>query len=118
MKVLLKLSAEANGVAPKVLATVDDLDAIVSGGDAPALHGWRRVVFGEDALKLREGTIGIAFDGRGLRTIDCERPVNPVPAGGGRGKRRKRRNGEGIGDGAERVEVGEIAADAAEADGR
>ncbi|WP_075221041.1 ribonuclease D [Acuticoccus yangtzensis] len=91
MKVLLKLSAEAHGVAPKVLATVDDLEAIVSGQDAPALSGWRRVVFGDAALKLRSGEIGIAFDGRTLRTIECERPVNPVPAGAGRSRRRKKR---------------------------
>ncbi len=91
MKVLLKLSAEAHGVAPKVLATVDDLEAIVAGQDAPALSGWRRTVFGEAALKLRSGEIGIAFDGRSLTTIECERPVNPVPAGGGRGRRRRKR---------------------------
>jgi len=101
MKVLLKLCAEAHGVAPKVLATVDDLEAIVAGGDAPALHGWRRVVFGDAALKLKEGAIAIAFDGRCLRTIDCERPVNPPPPRG-KGRRRKRRgqaDGRGEGDG-------------------
>lgn len=95
MKVLLKLSAEAHGVAPRVLATVDDLEAIVAGGDAPALSGWRRVVFGEAALKLRAGEIGIAFDGRALRTIDCERPVNPMPGNGkSRRRRRKPRNAD------------------------
>ncbi|MCF3934473.1 ribonuclease D [Acuticoccus sp. M5D2P5] len=93
MKVLLKLCAEANGVAPKVVATVDELEAIVAGHDAPALAGWRRSVFGEAALKLRAGEIAIAFDGRGLKTIDCDRPVNPVPATGGRSRRRRKRNG-------------------------
>ncbi|WP_420392552.1 ribonuclease D [Acuticoccus sp.] len=97
MKVLLKLTAEAHGVAPKVLATVDDLEAIVAGQDAPALSGWRRVVFGEAALKLRDGEIAIAFDGRGLRTIDCERPVNPMPAPSG-GRRRRRRGRSGATD--------------------
>ena len=91
MKVLLKLSAEAHGVAPKVLATVDDLETIVAGGDAPALSGWRRVVFGDAALRLRNGEIGIAFDGRNLRTIDCERPVNPQPATS-KSRRRKRKS--------------------------
>jgi len=96
MKVLLKLSAEAHGVAPKVLATVDDLEAIVSGADAPALSGWRRTVFGEAALRLKAGEIAIAFDGRNLKIIDCERPVNPPP-GNGKSRRRKRkpRNGDG-----------------------
>lgn len=92
MKVLLKLAAEAHGVAPKVLATVDDLETIVAGGDAPALSGWRRVVFGEDALRLRNGEIGIVFDGRNLRTIDCERPVNPQPSTAAKSRRRKRKS--------------------------
>ena len=95
MKVLLKLAAEQHGVASKVIATVDDLEAIVAGDDSPALSGWRRSVFGEDALRLKAGEIAIAFDGRALKTIDCERPVNPVPAGGGSGGRGRRRRRKG-----------------------
>ncbi|MBJ3774835.1 ribonuclease D [Acuticoccus mangrovi] len=95
MKVLLKLSAEAHGVAPKVIATVDDLEAIVAGNDAPALSGWRREVFGDAALKLRGGEIAIAFDGKRLTTIECDRPVNPVPAAGRNRRRRRKNAGEG-----------------------
>ena len=96
MKVLLKLCAEAEGVAPKVLATVDDLEAIVSGEETPALSGWRKVVFGDNALKLKDGEIAIAFDGRSLRTIDCARPVNPAPASapGKKGRRRRKKGGD------------------------
>lgn len=101
MKVLLKLCAEAHGVAPKVLATVDDLEAIVAGGEAPALSGWRRVVFGEAALQLKSGEIAIAFDGRNLKTIDCERPVNPPPAAGSGRSRRRKRKGRGGGENGE-----------------
>lgn len=90
MKVLLKLCAEEHDVAPRMLATVDELEAIVAGRDAPALSGWRRAAFGELALKLKAGEIGIAFDGKGLRVIDCERPVNPVAASG-KSRRRRRR---------------------------
>ncbi|MEM6847149.1 MAG: ribonuclease D [Pseudomonadota bacterium] len=97
MKVLLKLCAEAEGVAPKVIATTDDLEALVSGQDTPALHGWRKTVFGDAAVKLRDGEVAIAFDGRALRTIDCERPVNPVPAAGSRRRRRKKPAAEGAG---------------------
>ncbi|MEM9221510.1 MAG: ribonuclease D [Pseudomonadota bacterium] len=92
MKVLLKMHAEMHGVAPKVLATVDDLEAIVADDDAPALVGWRRDVFGDAALRLKRGEIAIAFDGRTLRTIDCERPVNP-DAAQVRSRRRRRRKG-------------------------
>ena len=102
MKVLLKMTAEAQGVAPKVIATTEDLEAIVSGGDTGALSGWRRTVFGEAALKLRDGEIAIAFDGRTLRTIDCERPVNPQPsAGRNRRRRRRGRTDEATADGPE-----------------
>ena len=96
MKVLLKLCAEAEGVAPKVLATVDDLEAIVSGEETPALSGWRKVVFGDRALQLKDGEIAIAFDGRSLRTIDCERPVNPVPGttAAKKSRRRRRKGGD------------------------
>ena len=110
MKVLLKLSAEAHGVAPKVLATVDDLEAIVAGGDAPALSGWRRRVFGDAALRLRAGEIALAFDGRGLTTIECERPVNPVPAAAAKGRRRRRR-GKGGAEGEVVSDVGDTGGD-------
>lgn len=94
MKVLLKLCAEQHGVAAKVVATTDDLEAIVAGRETPALVGWRREVFGADAERLRDGEIAIAFDGRSLKTIDCERPVNDPPAARG-GRRRRRRKTAG-----------------------
>ena len=54
LKVLLRLVAEKEGVAAKVLASSDDIDRIAAEGedaDVPALHGWRRDVFGEAALQ-------------------------------------------------------------------
>jgi len=64
LKVLLRMVSEQNGVAVKVIATVDDLQKIAIEDDAnvPALHGWRRVIFGEQALKLKRGEIALAFD--------------------------------------------------------
>ncbi len=67
LKVLLKMVAEQEGVAPKVLASGDDLDKIAGEGEkanVPALSGWRREVFGEKALKLVRGEVGIKFDKR------------------------------------------------------
>ncbi|MEM8552401.1 MAG: ribonuclease D [Pseudomonadota bacterium] len=104
MKVLLKLSAEAHGVAPRVLATVEDLETIVAGGDAPALSGWRKEVFGDAALRLKAGDIGIAFDGRSLRIIECERPVNPPPGPGKRSRRRRKQRAGLDGDSQAAVE--------------
>jgi len=73
LKVLLKIVAEAEGVAPKVLASSDDIDRIASEGEAanvPALAGWRREVFGEKALRLVRGEIAIRFRKRRIEVFD------------------------------------------------
>jgi ribonuclease D len=64
LKVLLKAVAETEGVAPKIIATVDDLEAIAEddGADVPSLHGWRRELFGEKALALKNGQLGLSMD--------------------------------------------------------
>ncbi|MDB5558421.1 MAG: rnd [Enterovirga sp.] len=65
LKVLLRAVAENERVAPKMLATVDDLEAIAEDNEAdvPALRGWRRRLFGEKALALKAGEIGLAIEG-------------------------------------------------------
>ncbi len=80
LKVLLKYVAEKNGVAAKVLATVDDLEAIALDDDAdvPALKGWRRQFFGEMALKLKHGALALTFDGKRV----VVREVEPQMANG------------------------------------
>jgi ribonuclease D len=62
LKVLLKAIAEEEGVAPKIIATVDDLEAIAQddAADVPPLHGWRRQLFGEKALALKSGRLGLS----------------------------------------------------------
>jgi ribonuclease D len=72
MKVLLKMKCEEFEVAQKLVASSDEVERIAAFGDdadVPALKGWRRQVFGEDALKLRDGKVGLAADRRGLRTV-------------------------------------------------
>ena len=67
LKVLLKAVAEQERVAPKIIATTDDLEAIAEGREAevPSLHGWRRGLFGEKALALKEGRLALSVrDGR------------------------------------------------------
>jgi ribonuclease D len=79
LKVLLKAIAEAEGVAPKIIATVEDLEAIADdeGADVPALHGWRRQLFGEKALALKNGQLGLAMNGR--RVVVWPVRVAPKP---------------------------------------
>ena len=70
LRVLLKARAESKGVAQKLIATSAELDAIAAGErDLPALKGWRREVFGEDALELCAGRIGLATKGTNVVTI-------------------------------------------------
>ena len=73
LKVLLKMIAENEGVAPKVLASSDDLDHIAADGDkadVAALHGWRRAVFGDKALRLVHGELALKFDGRKIAVFE------------------------------------------------
>ncbi len=85
LKVLLKFVAEKNGVAAKVLATVDDLEAIAldDEADVPALKGWRRQFFGEMALKLKHGALALTFDGKRV----VVREVEPQMANGVKGRK-------------------------------
>lgn len=61
LKVLLKAVADAERVAPRIIASSDDLEAIAQDDDAdvPALQGWRREVFGEKALALKNGALSL-----------------------------------------------------------
>ena len=64
LKVLLKAVCETEGVAPKIIATVDDLEAIAEDDDADVavLHGWRRALFGEKALALKSGRLALSAE--------------------------------------------------------
>ncbi|WP_420103583.1 ribonuclease D [Bosea sp. (in: a-proteobacteria)] len=64
LKVLLKSVADAERVAPKIIATSDDLEAIASDEltGVPALTGWRREVFGEKALALKSGRLALRIE--------------------------------------------------------
>jgi ribonuclease D len=64
LKVLLRMTAEKHSVAAKVIATVDELEQIAADdrADVPALHGWRRELFGEAALALKHGKLALAVE--------------------------------------------------------
>ncbi|HEY5819519.1 MAG TPA: ribonuclease D [Mesorhizobium sp.] len=73
LKVLLRLVAEKEGVAAKVLASSDDIDRIAADGEeakVAALSGWRREVFGERALKLVRGEIALKFNNRKIVAVE------------------------------------------------
>lgn len=70
LKVLLKAVADAERVAPKIIASSDDLEAIAADDEAAvaALQGWRRTIFGEKALALKHGTLSLRIE-RGRVTV-------------------------------------------------
>ena len=73
LKVFLKMCAEESGVAHRLIANSEDIDTIAAFGedaDVPALKGWRRELFGEAALKLRDGRMGLAIKDRVLTVVD------------------------------------------------
>jgi ribonuclease D len=61
LRVLLKQRCDDHQVAQKLLASADDLEAIAANDDAPvkALSGWRREIFGKDALALKHGRLAL-----------------------------------------------------------
>jgi len=75
LRVLLKLRCEDHGVAQKLVASADDLELIAAddGAEVPALHGWRREIFGADALAMKHGRLALTVAGRRVKVV-------PVPA--------------------------------------
>ncbi len=73
LRVLLKASAARHRVAPRLIAGSDDLERIAMEAepDIPALKGWRRLLFGEDALRLKRGEIALTLE---------KGEVVPIPA--------------------------------------
>lgn len=64
LRTLLRLKAEQSGVAGRLVASADDLDRMAAGKrDVAPLSGWRREVFGGDALDLIEGRLALALAG-------------------------------------------------------
>jgi len=74
LRTLLKLRSDEADVAARLVANADELVRLAAGRheDLPALHGWRREIFGADALRLLQGRLGFALDGDRIRLIEVE----------------------------------------------
>jgi ribonuclease D len=82
LRVLLAAKSEEHAVAPRLLASSDDIDRLATE-DAPAVpatQGWRRRMFGEDAMALKEGRIALATRGKRIRLV---RLATETPVGDG-----------------------------------
>jgi len=71
LKVLLAAKSEEHHVAPRLLASSEELDRLAAEDrpELPALHGWRRQVFGEAALALKSGRLALGVEGRRVKLI-------------------------------------------------
>jgi len=69
LKLLLKIRAKETGVAPRLIARSDDLEALAAGvrKDLNILNGWRFEEFGRDALDLVEGRLAFAIENGKLK---------------------------------------------------
>ncbi len=76
LKVLLAARCEAHHVAPRLIASADEIDRLAAEEtpDIPALHGWRREVFGADALALKAGRIALAIERGRIKLLPMPPP--------------------------------------------
>ncbi|HWY61047.1 MAG TPA: ribonuclease D [Rhizomicrobium sp.] len=74
LKTLLRLRAEAAGVAPRLIANAEDIERLASHEDdgVAALSGWRAEVFGNDARLLRKGDLAIALENGEAVVVELE----------------------------------------------
>jgi len=82
LKVLLRQVSDESGVAGKLIASVDDLEAIASSDKAevPALSGWRRKLFGERALELKRGRLALTVENGKVVTLEWRDAGEPPTA--------------------------------------
>ena len=82
LRVLLKMRCDESGVAPKLVASSADLERIAADDEAPvrALGGWRRQLFGEDALALKHGRIALTADGKRMKVVATGAAAEPTSA--------------------------------------
>ncbi len=84
LKVLLRQVSEAHGVAAKMIATVDDLEAIAGDDRAKvaAMSGWRYTIFGEKALALKHGRLALTVEKGKVVTLEWQEAAAPETASG------------------------------------
>lgn len=65
IKLALKVVCGREGLAPKLVASAADIDAIAEddAADVPMMQGWRRELFGNQVLAIKRGEAAIGFRG-------------------------------------------------------
>ena len=78
LKVLLRAKCEEHQVAQKLVASASDLERIAADDQAPvrALAGWRREIFGQDALALKHGRLALGARDKAVELVELEPPAD------------------------------------------
>jgi ribonuclease D len=77
LRVLLKAAAQRHGVAPRLIADSDDLEriALENEPNVPAMSGWRRELFGENALRLKRGELALMMSNGEVAVLPAIAPA-------------------------------------------
>ncbi len=77
LRVLLKAAAQRHGVAPRLIADSEDLEriALENEPDVPAMSGWRRELFGENALRLKRGELALMMSNGEVAVLPAITPA-------------------------------------------
>ena len=77
LKLALKVVCEKEGIAPKLVASSSDIEAIAESdtADVHMMHGWRRELFGNLALAIKRGEAVIGFQRGRVRVIPSNAPA-------------------------------------------
>tara|TARA_Y100000588_G_scaffold104853_2_gene114381 strand:- start:263 stop:1435 length:1173 start_codon:yes stop_codon:yes gene_type:complete len=71
LQALLKLRCDENGIAAQLVATRKELDLIATEDepDVRTMAGWRREIFGNDAVALKHGEIALTAKGLSVHVV-------------------------------------------------
>ncbi len=72
LKMLLRIQCAEHGVAPRLVASSDDLEmlAMNDNADIAALKGWRHEIFGREALAMKSGKVALTLKDKKIGKID------------------------------------------------
>jgi len=81
LKLALKVIAEREGIAPKLIASSSDIEKIAAGqDDVRAMQGWRRQVFGDIALEIKAGHIALGLKNKQATLIPLNEALSKLKA--------------------------------------
>jgi ribonuclease D len=74
LRVLLKHVSEDEQVAPRLIATADELEKLARSAtaDIRAQSGWRHDIFGASAIKLMSGKLALSVSGDAIKIIELK----------------------------------------------